>query len=330
MHESAPTLQKLTEGLHAFWIINRFEALLAYNVGYFLIIAAIPQSLDVVMARLDLLVVYFVAVVLMKGHASIADAIHDYSLDEENPQKSYVPRSVDFFGKSNAWTLLVVQILVSIFFYGYLTYVTGSLVYLLAGVVLAFFGFTYSYPPRFKEQGVYNHLMTSTVDVVCLLLPGALLLTGGIPTEIVAVVAIVFLYSFAYHVLHQAGDTYYDRKTGIDTFTQTIGVANSLLLSVALVVVAMLIAVVFDLFLIGLVTLAYGAHFLVLYLRAHERDEQQQSDIVSEGFKISRCATLLNVTLAVNVFIVGVSLHQLLAMAEPCPYNTSMTVVMLL
>jgi 4-hydroxybenzoate polyprenyltransferase len=304
MHEGATPLEKLTEGFHAFWIINRFEALLAYNIGYFLIIAAIPQSTDVLVSRLDYLLMFFVAVVLMKGHASIADAIHDYALDEDNPQKSYVPRSVDFFGESNAWTLLVVQILVSIFFYGYLTYVTGSLVFLLAGVVLAFFGFTYSYPPRFKEQGVYNHLMTSTVDVTCLLLPGALLMTGELSAEILAVVTIVFFYSFAYHVLHQAGDTYYDRSTGIDTFTQTIGVNHSLVLSAMVVLLATAIAIVFELFLFALAAFVFTAWFIYLYASVRDDHEQQQSDVVSDGFRISRCATTLNVSLAVNLFLI--------------------------
>lgn len=309
MSVNTSTVEKLTRAPHAYWTINRFEALLAYNIGYFLIIAAIPQSIPVLASRLDYLLMFFVAVIFMKGQASIADAIHDYTLDEENPQKSYVPRSVDFFGESNAWTLLVVQMLVSLFFWGYLAYLTGSLVFLVAGVVSNFFGFTYSYPPRFKELGVRNHLMTSSVDVTCLLLPGALLLTGGIPTEIVAVIAIVFFYSFAYHVLHQAGDTYYDRSTGIDTFTQTIGVANSLALSSLCVIVATLIAIAFDYFLIGAMMFVYSVYFLHLYVRIRDKHEKQQSDIVSEKFRISRCATLLNVTLAANLFILGSSIQ---------------------
>lgn len=308
MSNTATSFEKLTEGFHAFWIINRFEALLAYNVGYFLIIAAIPSSLDMLLSRLDYLLMYFIAVIFWKGHASIADAIHDYKLDEENPQKFYVPQSVDFFGEDNAWTLMVVEILVSLFFYGLLTHLTGSLVFITAGVVAMFFGFTYSYPPRFKERGVHNHLMTSSVDVTCLLLPGALLMTNGISPRLVAVVAIVFLYSFAYHVLHQAGDTYYDRATGIDTFTQRFGVGRSLLLAAAVTLGATVIAMAFGYLLIGFATFAFGASFLRLYARAKNEDEQRQSDIVSEGFEISRCATILNISLAVNLFLVGYSI----------------------
>lgn len=330
MFANSPIFEKLIRTARAYWTINRFEALLAYNIGYFLIIAAIPQSLEVLLSRLDYLFMFFVAVIFMKGQASIADAIHDYTLDEENPQKSYVPRAVDFFGESNAWTLLVVQMLVSLFFWGYLTFLTGSLVFLVAGVVSNFFGFTYSYPPRFKELGVRNHLMTSTVDVTCLLLPGALLLTGGIPTEIVAVIAIVFLYSFAYHVLHQAGDTYYDRSTGIDTFTQTIGVANSLALSSVLVFVATLIAVAFDYFLVGVLLFAYAAYFFRLYLRVRDEHEQRQSDIVSEGFRISRCATLLNITLAANLFVIGFSIPLLATLASVCSFRTAASIIVVL
>lgn len=289
--------------LHAFWIVNRFPSLLAYNVGYLLLIISLSQDPTVLWTHSVEILVFFFGIVLMKAHASIADALHDYDKDRDNPQKSYVAQSVDTLGKMNAHTLMAVELIVGLALVGYLSYRTGNPLYVLVGITLSFFGYTYSYPPRFKERGVFNHVVTSSVDVLCILMPGVVLLAGGLSTTAMLVGGIVFLYSFAYHIMHQAGDTYYDRETGIETFTTAIGTEWALLLSAGLLGVAAVFALVLEYYLTAAVLVVFALNFGRIYRNSHRYDEQVQSDMISDGFDISRCATILNVALTANVFL---------------------------
>lgn len=247
----------------------------------------------------------FGAVLMMKSHASIADALHDYDADSQNSEKSYVAESVDVFGKENARTFMILEILVSLFLWGYLTHYTGDLFYLAAGVVSVFFGYTYSYPPRFKEQNIFNHLVTSGVDVTCLLLPGFILLTGEPVTRFVPVAVVVFCYSLAFHIMHQAGDTHQDRQASISTFTTYVGLDASLAISSVLLLTAAAVSVYYRYPLIALACIAYGFYLLALYYQTYVQPEKEQSLSVSRAFSVARCASILNFALAVDFLILA-------------------------
>lgn len=297
----------LRRGLWSLWVVNRFEALLAYNVGYMLLLGAAGLAAGATVDRLWLLGPLFGGVILSKSQASVADAIHDYEADRSNPQKSYVSEAVDVIGERSSRTFLVVQLLGGLLLWGYLTHVTGSLVYLLAGVGISFFGYTYSYPPRFKEWNVFNHVVTSGVDVTCILLPGLLLVTGAPASAHLGVFAIVFAYSMAFHVMHQAGDTYYDRRRSISTFTTTVGVGAAVAFSAGSLLLAAAIAALVGFPVIAVATAAYGGYFLWLYRRVRGEPEQSQSDVVSASFSVARCATLLNLSLTADFALVAAS-----------------------
>lgn len=295
--------RSIREYVRSLWIVNRYEALLAYNVGYFCIVVAVAVSVGLDASRLPLLGVLFGAVIAMKSQASIADALHDYEADRANPEKSYVSRSVDVLGEENARTLLVSQLLVSMLLWGYLTHRTGEPFYLVAGAVACLFGYTYSYPPRFKERGFLNHLVTSGVDAACVLLPGLVLLTAAPPATFLPVLVVAFWYSLAFHVMHQAGDTYQDRRASMSTFTGSVGVGAAVLASVAFLSIAAGVAAYARYPLIAAVCVGYGAYFLLVYARTRGEPSQRRSRAVSEAFSVARCASILNAAFALDFLV---------------------------
>lgn len=302
------TLIRETESIQwvrTYWTINRYTELIPYNVMYFSIIGALAVNAGTLVDDLGGVVVLFGAVVVMKGQASVADAIHDYELDKENPEKSFVARSVDRMGFERAWTLLVVQGFGSMVLWGYLSWTSGTPLFFAAGLVSNLLGFTYSWPPRFKERGVFNHVVTTFVDIGCIIYPGLVLVGVGLGAPVVAVIAITAAYSFAYHVMHQAGDTFYDRQSGIDTFTQSIGLDLALLVTIALLAVSVALSVVIDFHLMAAVTLVYSVYFVRMYVLVRGNGEREQTEIVNRRFSTTRCATILNGAMATSAFLSG-------------------------
>lgn len=296
MTRGSPT--GVRETLAAVWTYNRFGGMLGLNVGYMLIVVALAGGVG---GRPWLFGLFFVAVITMKGQASNADALHDYTADRSNPYKTHVPDAVDTLGRRLAVGLFGGQILVSMAAWGTLTWVTGNPLYLVAGVVSITLGITYSFPPRFKERGVVNHLVTTSVDVCCVLFPGVVLIGGALTRTSVAVLVAVGLYSFAYHVMHQAADTYYDRQVGISTFTQSVGVDRSVLVSFGTAGAAAAAAFCAGLFLLGGVLAGFAVFVRRLFEELPGGDEQHQSDLVSTRFDVARWATALNVAAALNL-----------------------------
>jgi hypothetical protein len=88
-------IHRLTDFAYNFWIINRFPSLTAYNIGYLLVIIAISQQPASVMDNALELAVFFFAFIFVKAHGSRGDALHRCGVGREDPQKSYVSRSVD-------------------------------------------------------------------------------------------------------------------------------------------------------------------------------------------------------------------------------------------
>ncbi|PSP78799.1 prenyltransferase [Halobacteriales archaeon QS_1_68_20] len=303
--ENKSPVRSVRQFVWALWIINRYEALLAYNIGYFTMIFAGGYYVGIELSNLWLYGALFGAVLMMKSHASVADALHDYDADSQNVEKSYVAESVDIFGEENARTFMILEILVSLFLWGYLTHVTGDVLFLTAGVVSVFFGYTYSYPPRFKERNIFNHVVTSGVDVSCLLMPGFLLLTGEPATRFLPIAAVVFCYSLAFHIMHQAGDTYQDRQASISTFTTYVGLDAALAISSVLLLAAAAISVYLRYPLIALACIGYGFYLVALYYQTYVQPEKEQSLSVSRAFSVARCASILNFTLAADFFILA-------------------------
>lgn len=289
--------------LRSLWTITRFETILAYNAAYVLIglsFSYAPSHGKGVLLELGLLVG---AIGAMKAQSSIADAIHDANVDSENPTKSSIPTAVNVMGEERARSTMMTQLILSMFLYGWLTHQFGDPLYLVAGTLANWFGYTYSYPPRFKEKGILNHVVTTGVDVGCVLLPVIVLVTGGLSTTAFLALVVVFWYTFSYHVLHQAADTYHDRQCGVETFTTAIGVPRSL----DVAIVAMLGAAALAGWGVhpigGLVIGAYAARFLQLRLGVAELSPAEQTAFLSKHFDIGRCAVFLNLTMAATIYV---------------------------
>lgn len=284
--------------------INRVPETLGYNIAYFAIgLGLAPNPVVAFNQYLIPVGFLFAAVMLSKMQASIADALHDQDFDAKNPEKSYIANAVSHLSDDAVYTLLISEIVLGLVFWSWLTHTTGSLLYVVCGMAVTLLGFIYSYPPRIKERGILNHLTTTGVDVAGVVLPVAILL-GAAPTlKLALTLAAIFCYTFSYHVLHQAGDTFYDRECGVSTFTQTLGVPRSVLLASTFTLFAGLL--VFQQgYLAGsiLLLVAAGGYWL-LYRLIGGQTEQEQSDYVSRWFHIGWVATCLNGGLAASLLL---------------------------
>lgn len=285
---------------------HRVKATLGYNIAYFLILLALLGSHSVIESNAWNLTALFTAVFLLKTQASLADVIHDYEVDKQNPEKSILAESVDQIGERNLWTLIIVETMISMFLWGYLSIRTGEILFLAIGAIGITLGFMYSYPPRIKEWGVCNHIVTSGVDVMVVLYPAAFLMAPGFQVDLIPIMVLVFLYSFGYHIAHQAADTYYDRQAGISTFTQDTGVENAVLLIIAFFLLAFAVAVHYML-IVAAVGLGLAAWwFSYIFTRIAGEDEQTQTDYIAERFNIATWATVLNAIVALNIYLTRV------------------------
>lgn len=301
-----PPPHEISNLVSALLITHRVKATLGYNIAYFCILVALFVSSPTVENVSWKITALFIAVFLLKTQASLADVIHDYEVDKQNPEKKVLPEAVDRLGEQNLWTLIAIETTVSMFLWGYLAVRTGELQLLIIGGIGIILGFTYSYPPRTKEWGVLNHVITSGVDVMVVLYPAGLLLAGAAQIELIPVMVMVFLYSFAYHVAHQAADTYYDRQAGISTFTQQTGVENATLLIIAFFLLSMGMAVHYMLLVaaIGLGVAAWW--FCYIFIKIADTPEQFQTDYLAQNFNIATWATGLNMLVAANIYLTQV------------------------
>ncbi|WP_212750813.1 UbiA family prenyltransferase [Haloterrigena sp. H1] len=293
----------MAQTLHDILVINRIPETIGYNIAYFAIgigLTSLPTAIVIEEHALPL-VVLFAAVMLSKMSASIADALHDQDLDAENPEKSFIANAIAHLGSDTAYTMLVGEVVAALIFWSWLAHSTGTLFYVVCGAAVTFLGFIYSYPPRLKERGVLNHLTTTGVDIAGVVLPVAVLSGTTLTVESVATLAAVFCYTFAYHVMHQAGDTFYDREYGVSTFTQTLGVAESVVFASALTVFAGLLVLVQRYIGGSMLLLLVGGGYWLLYRQLNGQTLREQSDYVSRWFHIGWVATFLNGGLAISL-----------------------------
>ncbi|MFC4359267.1 UbiA family prenyltransferase [Halobium salinum] len=290
--------------LRALFDINRLSETLGYNVTYFAVgLGLAPYPLDALDEHFFSIGVIFTAVMLSKMQASIADALHDQDLDSQNPEKSYIAKAVAHLGRDTAFTLLVSEITLGLVLWSWLTGTTGTFLYIACGATMTFLGFIYSYPPRVKERGVFNHITTTGVDVACVVLPVAILSGTPLTLELALTLTAIICYTFAYHVLHQAGDTFYDREYGLSTFTQTLGIPRSILLASVFTLFASLLVFNQGYFTGGVLLLVVTGWYGQLYRLINGQSELEQSDYVSRWFHIGWVATCLNGGLAVSLLL---------------------------
>lgn len=282
--------------------VNRLPTTVSYNIAYFLVAAALAGG-GVRDDRLDLALYYACAVFLVKMQASVADAIHDQQADAANPVKSKVARSVMVLGGQTSWSLLVVELVAALTLFGYVALRTGDRLFLFVGAAFALLGFGYSYPPRLKERGVVNHVVTTGTDVGFVVLAFTYLLTGALPTRAYVVGSVIFLYVFAYHLMHQAADTHYDIRAGIRTFATRAGPARTVAVAGGFTAAAAGGAVALGYYVAALALLLTTVFYLRLYRTIRPLSLKRQTDHLSERFHIARVATALNVALAVSILL---------------------------
>jgi 4-hydroxybenzoate polyprenyltransferase len=288
----------------ALLVVNRLPTTVGYNASMVVLALGLgalaatgrPASATVLSAGL-----YAVGVMLLKMQASVADAIHDRDVDAENPEKSSVAAAVQTLGIERAWTVLAVELIAGMALVGVAARLAASWL-LIAGATIALLGFTYSYPPRIKERGIWNHVVTTGVDAGLLLLAIAVIIAGRLSPTMVLVAGLVACYSFAYHVLHQAADVHHDRRSGVRTFAGWLGVRRSVALSAGLTAVAAGFSLA-----LGYPLAAVGAggvtiHYVRLYGSVVGTSTRLACEVLSRRFSIAWIATVLNGLLAAAVW----------------------------
>ncbi|MFD1600626.1 UbiA family prenyltransferase [Halobellus rarus] len=296
-------LQRIVDGWYAFTTIHRLKETFSFHVAYFLIAVAIVNKFSILDSYLLELFVLFIAIMTVKTQAYLADVIHDYEVDRNNPAKSQLAAGVDYFGRNRIWSFLIVELVISLALWGWLSVRFTTIELLIIGVIGALSGFLYSYPPRIKERGILNHITTSAVDVLVVLYPVNELIPRSHYEEMFIIICIVFFYSFGYHILHQAADTFYDRQEGVSTFTTYIGADHGVLVAVVFYLLASSIALYYQ-FLVASATLLFATGWTgKLQIEISNKDEKYTSKVITDRFNIGLWATGLNLAVAVNVLL---------------------------
>ncbi|GAB7095680.1 hypothetical protein JCM30237_28340 [Halolamina litorea] len=291
------------ERLRAVAVVSRLSATVGYNAASVLLAVGLGVHTGGPPGTAALLAAggYALATMFGKLQASVADAIHDRAADAANPEKSTIAAAVETLGLRGAWALLVAYLLAAVAFYGVVAARTGGWV-LAAGAAVIAFGFTYSYPPRFKEWGIWNHVVTTGVDAGLLVLPVAVLVAGVVAPATLVAVGVVACYSFGYHVLHQAADVHFDRQAGIETFATALGVADSVKVGALATGAATGFSLALGYPIAAVVLGAITAFYVDTYYAVQGTDPESASRVLSSRFNIAWVATVANGALAAAVW----------------------------
>lgn len=298
-----PVALGLRKRVRAVAVVSRLSATVGYNAASVLLgiglgvrVGGMPSS-----PTLWLAVGYALATMFAKLQASVADAIHDRAADATNPEKNAIAAAVTALGLRRAWLLFGGYLVASLALYAVVAALAGGWV-LAAGVAVVVLGFTYSYPPRFKERGVWNHVVTTGVDAGLLVLPVAVLVGGRVAPTAVVAVSVVACYSFGYHVLHQAADTYFDRQAGIETFTTEVGVADAVAVGAVATGAGAGFALALGYLLAAVVLGGVAAFYVDLFYSVQEADPEAATRELADRFSVAWVATLSNGALAAAVW----------------------------
>jgi len=300
------TKNSFLDSLSDFIVVNRLSETVGYNVLYFIIGVGLAASSNfgaILSEHFDLLLITFFAVMFSKMQASVADAIHDYDIDRENPEKSFIASAVESIGERLLFTILIVELIAGMGLWGWLALETDMLFFLWVGVASNLLGFVYSFPPRIKERGIVNHLVTTGVDVVGVVLPAALAAGAVITPEVGIALLIVYLYSLGYHVMHQAADTVYDRQSGVSTFTQSIGIKESVWFTAILTGLATVLSLSLSYTLSAVVLFVATGAYAVLGDSIKNKPPRRQCDHIAQWFKIGPWAIGINCLFALSLYL---------------------------
>ena len=300
---SRSTTGRLASQLRAVAVVSRLSATVGYNVASVLLAVGLGVRVGGWPGETTLWIAmgYAGATLIAKFGASVADAIHDRAVDAANPEKDVIASAVETLGVRRAWWLLGGYLLAAIVLYVVLAAAAGGWV-LATGAAVIGFGFTYSYPPRFKERGVWNHVVTTGVDAGLLVLPVAVLVAGEVAPTILVAGGVVACYSFGYHVLHQAADVHFDRQAGVETFATGFGVAGTVAVGAIATAAATGFTLALDYPLAAVVFGGVTAFYVDVFYSVQETDPASASRALAERFNIAWVATLANGALAVAVW----------------------------
>lgn len=297
------TERELGSQLRAVAVVSRLSATVGYNVASVLLAVGLGVRVGgrPGATALWIAVGYAAATVIAKFAASVADAIHDRAVDAANPEKDVIASAVETLGVRRAWWLLGGYLLAATGLYAAVAAAAGGWVLPASAAVIGF-GFTYSYPPRFKERGVWNHVVTTGVDAGLLVLPVAVLVAGRVAPAILVAAGVVACYSFGYHVLHQAADVHFDRQSGVETFATELGVADTIRVGAIATAAATGFALALGYSIAAVVLGGVTAFYLDVYDAVSGADPDEASLALAERFNIAWVATLANAALAVSVW----------------------------
>lgn len=296
----------LFEFLSDFVVVNRLSETFGYNVIYFVIgigLATTSNASIIFAEYVGVLLITFLAVMFTKMQASVADAVHDYHVDKENPEKSFIASAVDSIGVQSLFTILITELCIGIGLWGWLSLRMNAPVLLWIGVGSCLLGFMYSYPPRIKEKGIFNHIVTTGVDVLGVVLPVTLILDAELTPGLTISLTVVFLYAFGYHVVHQAADTVYDRESGVSTFTRTVGISESIWLASMLTALAGGIAFWQSYYVSGMGLLVAGGMYATLAIAISGQQPREKCNQIARWFQIGPWATGINGLFALSLYL---------------------------
>lgn len=294
---------ELRQQARAVAVVSRLSATVGYNLAAVLLGVGLGARVGGFPDQPTLWVAagYALATMLAKFQASVADGIHDREVDAVNPEKNVIAAAVGTLGRRRAWLLLGGYLVVSLALYAVVAAVAGSWV-LAVGIAVIVLGFTYSYPPRFKERGIWNHVVTTGVDAGLFVLPLAVLVGGRLAPAAVVAVGVVACYSFGYHVLHQAADVYFDREAGVETFATEIGVANAVAVAAVATAASAGFAVALGYAIAAVVFAGVSVFYVHLFESVRRWDPQTAAQELADRFSIAWIATLSNGVLAAAVW----------------------------
>jgi len=300
--------------------VTRVRATAGYNLAYValgvglgLLAATDRPSVATLRGAAVPVAAYAMSTFLTKGSASVADAVHDRAVDEDNPSTERVAVAVDRLGVDVCWSLFVAELVCGLAIAGWVAVRVGAAWPLWVVSATGLLGFVYSYPPRLKERGLWNHLVTTGVDVGAVVLATAALIAGRLPAAAAVAGAVVFAYTFGYHLVHQAADAHYDRGAGVETFATRVGVPRTLAVAGGCTAVAAGLSVALSYLLVAVASLLVTAWYLHLYRLSRGRPPKARTDAVAARFDIAGVATALNAAAAVAVWV------RVLAPSLPTP-----------
>lgn len=300
-------LGRVVAGLEAVGTVTRVRATAGYNLAYVALgvgLGLLAGDTTPTLSTQTTLVVagYAVAAFLVKGSASVADAIHDRSVDADNPTGERVAAAVDRLGVERCWSLFVAELLLGTALAGWVAVTVDAMWPLAVAVATGLLGFAYSYPPRLKERGVVNHLVTTGVDVGAVVLASAVLVADRVTPEAVVVCGVVFAYTLGYHLVHQAADTHYDRASGVRTLATRLGVPRTLAVAAACSAAAAGFALALGYPLATAAAALTTGWYLRLYRATRTDPPKRRTDRVARRFDVAWVATGLNAVVAVAVW----------------------------